>query len=67
MNRTIGDIRKSINDQFNADTRTFMVNKYPGRQTKLKATKRREIKDISNRWTKPMEKPAAMSLPKMKP
>ena len=42
MNRTIGEIRKFINDQFNADIRTFMVNTYPRRQTKLKLTKQRE-------------------------
>ena len=65
-NRTIGDIRKSINDQFNGNIRTFMMNKYPGRQMKLKPTRRRVI-SISNRWTKPTEEPAAMPLPQMKP
>ena len=52
MNRTIGDIQTSINDQFNAGIRTFMVNKYPGRKMKLKLTRQRE-KEISNRWRTP--------------
>ena len=66
MNRSIGEIRKSINGQFNADIRTFIVNKYPGRQMKPKISKKREI-NISNRWTTLMEEPAPIPLPQMKP
>ena len=39
-NRTIRDTQKSINDQFNADIITFMVNKYPGRQMNSNSQKK---------------------------
>ena len=65
-NGTIREIREAINDQFNNEVRTFMVNKYAVSQMKLKPKAWRAIR-ISNRWTKPTETLASMPLPQMEP
>ena len=64
--KTIREIRKAIDDEFNNNVRRFMLSKDSGPLMTVKPQKRRAIR-ISNKWTKPTEMRLSTPSPQMEP